>query len=145
MLPSRILVATDGSPSAKVAEAFAAEMAVAERASNLAVVTVIVESPEHPGAVSVTDAEYEAGNKLVEAAAVHIRKVMGVDSIPVEALVLRSSSAASAIIGEAHATGTCSHIVLGDRGHGEIANLLLGSTSHQVIQAAHCPVTVVRA
>jgi nucleotide-binding universal stress UspA family protein len=144
MLPSRILVATDGSPAAKAAEAFAAQMAVAQNAGTVVIMTVVRERPSHVRVVPATAAEMEAGEQLVKEAAEHVREVMGKDSTAIETRVFHALSEAGAIIEEAHATGTCSHIVMGDRGHGGFANLLLGSTSHQVIQGAHCPVTIIR-
>jgi nucleotide-binding universal stress UspA family protein len=145
MLPPRILVATDGSPAAKAAEAFAAEMAVAQHASAVEVVTVNrIFIGRAPAVVPITVDEVEAGEQLVKEAAAHIREVMGDDSIPIETKVLESASEAGAIIAEAHATDVCTHIVMGARGMGGIASLLLGSTSHQVIQGAHCPVTIIR-
>ncbi|MGO8684497.1 MAG: universal stress protein [Thermoleophilia bacterium] len=145
MLPPRILVATDGSPAAKAAEAFAAETAVAQHASAVVIVTVNrIFIGRAPAMVPITVDEVEAGEQLVKEAAEHVREVMGDDSIPVETKVLESASEAGAIIAEAHATDVCTHIVMGARGMGGIASLLLGSTSHQVIQGAHCPVTIIR-
>jgi nucleotide-binding universal stress UspA family protein len=35
-------------------------------------------------------------------------------------------------------------VVVGSRGHGRLAGLLLGSVAQKVISLAHCPVVVVR-
>lgn len=51
--------------------------------------------------------------------------------------------AAREIIGEADKRGA-GVIVMGSRGHGDLAGLLLGSTAHKVIHLADRPVLVVR-
>lgn len=38
----------------------------------------------------------------------------------------------------------CAAIVMGSRGHGRVASLLLGSVASKVVQAAPCPVTIVK-
>jgi nucleotide-binding universal stress UspA family protein len=147
MLPSRILVATDGSPSAKAAEAFAAETAAAEHASTVVVVTVLATAHPtgHVGPLGPTDPEIQEAQDLVSRAAERIKGLVGTDSIAIEPKVITSAlSEAEGIIGEAHATGACSHIVMGNRGHGEFKEVIVGSTSHHVIREAHCPVTIIR-
>lgn len=144
MLPSRILVATDGSQSAKAAEAFAAEMAVAEHASTVDIVTVALQHLVRGTVLPPLAGEIAAAKKRVEEAAEHIRWMIGNDSIAIEEKVLEAPFVAGAIIAEAHASDTGSHIVMGNRGHGEIAGLLLGSISHDVIRGALCPVTIIR-
>jgi nucleotide-binding universal stress UspA family protein len=109
------------------------------------VVTVIREHASHVGVVPATAVEREAGEQLVKDAAEHVREVMGKDSVAIETRVFAALSEAGAIIAEAHTTGRCSHIVMGARGHGGFTTLLLGSTSHEVIQGSHCPVTIIRA
>jgi len=51
--------------------------------------------------------------------------------------------AARAILQEAEAEGADA-IVMGCRGHGDLAGLLLGSVAHKVIQLSHCTVVVAR-
>ena len=38
----------------------------------------------------------------------------------------------------------CDLIILGSRGHGDLASLLLGSVSHRVCQSAHCACLIIR-
>ncbi len=38
----------------------------------------------------------------------------------------------------------CDQIIMGSRGHSDLEGLLVGSTTHRVLQIAACPVTVVR-
>jgi hypothetical protein len=85
------------------------------------------------------EAETQAADHVVEETVDPIREIIGDDSIAIDKKVLVSCSRPEAIINEAHANGTCSHIVTGTRGHGELADLILGSTSNHVIRDAHCP------
>ncbi len=143
MLPSRILIATNGSPSANAAEEFAAEMAAAQHASSVVVITVLRELVARGTVVTPLGAEIEQADRLVTSAAERIRATIADASIPVEAKVIQSVEEAGAFVAEAHATGVCSHIVMGRHGRPEVAELLLGSTTHDVLQKAHCPVTIV--
>jgi len=56
---------------------------------------------------------------------------------------LREASDAEAILEEAE-THHCDLIVMGTRGLGRLAGLLLGSVSQKVVQHAKCPVLLVR-
>jgi nucleotide-binding universal stress UspA family protein len=149
MLPSRIVVATDGSPAANAAVAFAADLAKSTKATDVVVVSVAhqhrIMIDRGGGAVAEPDdKEVALRRQLVDNAAGRIRELIGEDGARVETKVLKALSPADAIIQEAHAGGGMSHIVMGDRGHGGFESLLLGSVSHHVIQGAHCPVTVIR-
>ena len=144
MLPSRILVATDGSPSAVAAEAFAAELAVAEHASNIDIVTVALKLPVRGAVIPPSPMEIEAAERHVAEAAEHIRWMIGGEPILIEERVLDAAFVAEAIIREAYATDERSHIVMGSRGRGGLMAFLLGSISQETIRGAYCPVTIVR-
>ncbi|HET9840728.1 MAG TPA: universal stress protein [Nocardioides sp.] len=55
--------------------------------------------------------------------------------------LLRGETASRALV---DASEDASLVVVGSRGRGAVAQALLGSTSHDVIHHAHCPVAVVR-
>lgn len=55
--------------------------------------------------------------------------------------LVHGANVAEELIGESANAGL---VVLGTRGHGGFAGLLLGSVSLSVAQHAHCPVAIVR-
>ncbi len=140
-----VVVGTDGSDGATLAVRFAAEEArlrqvplVALRSWNM---TSAPTPPTEPGIVPPMG-DYEAAvaaelrDQVVralggeDALAGLDLQVMPVHASPVKALL--------------EATQHAALVVVGTRGHGALAGLLLGSTSEQVVTRAHGPVAVVR-
>ena len=64
----------------------------------------------------------------------------GSPEIEVESVLAHTSPELALIEESKHA----SLVVVGSRGRGGFAGLVLGSTSHQVVQHAECPVVVIR-
>jgi nucleotide-binding universal stress UspA family protein len=147
MVPQRILVATDGSDSARRAEVFAADLAglmqhgevvcaMVIRPTDLASVRGAALMPS--SAVEVSDTEAALAESVARVRAV------AAAGVTVRGVVIEALSPAKGIIDEAHADGTCSLIVMGNRGHGGFSSLVLGSVSTQVLHGAHCPVVIVK-
>jgi nucleotide-binding universal stress UspA family protein len=138
MMVRTILVATDGSPLARAALDFAIDLAPRYGATLVLVhafphVSDLLGTPQYEQLLA---ARTLIGQQLLEAA----RTQVG-DAAPVE-LVLVEGPAAPAILRLAAELG-CDMIVMGSRGHGQIAGLLLGSVSSVVAQRAECPVLIV--
>ncbi len=153
MIPQRILIATDGSPAAKSAEALGADLAglmSSARPVEVVVLTVVhdVGHVTPAGGLIPPSLETADAERMSAEGVDHIRSLLSTEARPhpveVKAKVIESMTPGGGIVAEAHATGTCSMIILGNRGRGGLAEALLGSVSQHVVHEAHCPVMIAR-
>lgn len=136
----RILLAVDGSEHAVRAAKVAADLARCMKAE-LRVLAVYAPIPPYLGEPNLQQA---INARLDEAQAILQRAVETVGEIPGEIHTeLIEGDAAETII-EVAKTRNSDLIVMGSRGLGRLAGLLLGSTSQKVLSHAPCPVLIVR-
>jgi nucleotide-binding universal stress UspA family protein len=137
-----IVVGVDGSPGSRKALTWAAAEAN-QHMADLVVLNVWEHTLMPPaGSVSVSehyvpDPSQATAEELVRI----IKDELGEDPpVPVQPRV-KQGSAAKVLIEE---SATADLLVVGSRGHGGFAGLVLGSVSQHVAAYADCPVTVVR-
>ena len=141
----RVLIAYDGSAGATEGVALAAAVAWPSD-STIRVVSVI--EPMMPNAGTIYGGAALAPGVDEEITAYTRETMEGVverlrsPGRTVEGEVLRGR-VASAIIDDARES-RADLLVIGSRGHGTIASLLLGSVSSEVVDHVHCPVLVAR-
>jgi nucleotide-binding universal stress UspA family protein len=137
----RILLATDGSSHSEEALKYARDLARRDHAQVI-VVHAFAPVPSYLGdpwedrvmarhVAAGREVANEAAQKLQEAGLEVIVEVL--DGPPAEA-ILRVADVRQ-----------CDLIVMGSRGHGTLASLLLGSVSHHVVAHARAPVMIVSA
>jgi len=139
MARARIVVGVDGSEPSKAALRWAIEEARLRGAPVLAVHAWLMQFGAGPGfvvpAVEPNDVQREAESMLDAAIAEVGTEGLDVDRVAVEGV------AARVLIEAAEGADL---LVVGSRGHGGFAGLLLGSVSQQCAHHAPCPVVVVR-
>jgi nucleotide-binding universal stress UspA family protein len=137
----KVLLAVDGSEHALHAARTAADLARTVNAKEFRIVVAYDFIPPYLGEPNMQyaiDARIEESNKIMEAAI----KVVG--DLPCEIHTeFLEASPAEAIISVAN-TRHSDVIVIGSRGVGTLAGLLLGSTSQKIVAHAPCPVLIVR-
>jgi nucleotide-binding universal stress UspA family protein len=135
-----VVVGVDGSPGSSAALRFGAEEARL-RGATLRVLRVWQLPPGAYAPVPYpVDFYAEIAPKTKEALNAQVAEVLGEDpQIPIEQKV-EEGPPAKVLIAEA---SDALLLVVGSRGHGGFAELLLGSTSAQVVHHAPCPVVVV--
>jgi nucleotide-binding universal stress UspA family protein len=136
-----ILVGVDGSECSQGALEYAAEEA-ALRGAPLHIVCVW-DVPDVGKAISSYPAEFlkiiqEEAKEIVARARVGVAELK--PDLIVNAEVIKGHPS-DVICEEARKAAL---VVVGNRGRGGVASLLLGSVSHHVVHLAPCPVTVVR-
>jgi len=134
----KILVAVDGSWQSNAALAIAADLAQRYGATlcllhAFAHVSDLLGLPQYEQLLERRSAR---GQQVLE----NTRAQVG-DAVPVETQLIEGPPA-PAILRIAREDG-CAMIVMGSRGNGQLAGLLLGSVSSAVAQRAQCPVLIV--
>lgn len=142
----RVLIAYDGSPNATEAVALAESISWPND-SRIRVVTVIEPSVMAISGPLDRGASYtpELDEVITASANSMMREAvdrLGSSRRSVDGKVLRGR-AASAIVDDAR-DFDADLVIIGSRGHGAIASLLLGSVSSEVVDHAPCPVLVAR-
>ena len=138
---TKILLATDGSSHAKEALKYACDLALRDGAQVI-VVHAFAPVPSYlgePWGDQAIGRHVAEGHRIAELAAEQLREA-GVD-LKVEVL---EGPPADAILRVADVR-QCDLIVMGSRGHGTLASLLLGSVSQHVAAHARVPVMIVQA
>ena len=134
-----VVVGVDGSPDGEAAIGYAFEEA---RLRQAPLVAVHAWSDEvfDPAVAALLD---RAGIEQREAAVLEEAMAPWQQKNPDVRVRTRLAldSAAGTLVGE---SGSAQLVVVGSRGHGGLAGLLMGSVSRAVVHHAHCPVAVVR-
>jgi nucleotide-binding universal stress UspA family protein len=136
-----IVWATDGSPSAEEALPFAAGLAKSGGA-RLVIVHVDEVIPTRGGGTYHVQADETDVVASVEG---HLAKLRGEGIDTHLERRTAGSGGAAHTIADAAREADADLIVVGTRGHGSVAGLILGSVTHRLLHIAPCPVLVVPA
>ena len=142
-----VVVAVDGSPAADAALRFAAAAAVAAGAT-LVITSVWLTVTEDwtraywlavaPG-TDPDEAARQAVEKVAAAAAARVATLAPGLDVEVHTRGGRPAEVILEVAGD-----DAGLVVVGSRGRGSLAGLLLGSVGHEIVHGARCPVAVVR-
>lgn len=136
-----ILLAVDGSEHALHAARVASNLANVMKSQTLRIVFAYDPIPVHLGEPYLQDA---INARLNEAEQIVQKAVQAVGAVSAEIHTELIEGNPAEVIIEVAQTNNSNVIVMGSRGLGKLAGLLLGSTSQKVVSHAPCPVLIVR-
>ena len=137
----KILFAVDGSDHALHAARVAAEMARGMKPKEFRIVVSYDSIPVYLGEPNM---QFAIDNRKKDAEEILDKAIKEVGTIPGEIHTEMIEGDPAAAIIEVATTRESEIIIMGSRGLGRLAELLLGSTSQKVVAHAHCPVLIVR-
>jgi nucleotide-binding universal stress UspA family protein len=137
----KVLLAVDGSEHALHAARIAADLARAMNSKDFRIVVAYDFIPPYLGEPNM---QYAIDARMEEAKSILQNAVKAVGELPCKIHTeLIEGSIAEAIIDVA-TTRKSDVIVMGSRGLGKLAGLLIGSNSQKVVAHAPCPVLIIR-
>ena len=136
-----VLIGYDGSPQSKKALEYGIDFAM-HAGAELTIVTAYSKVPEYLGSPQSDDLLGQMADEARRAAEMAAEQARAVNLEKVNVEVLEGSPA-ERILAVAETRG-CDCIVVGSRGRGEMASLLLGSVSDRLAHHARVPVLIVR-
>ncbi|HEY5251626.1 MAG TPA: universal stress protein [Acidimicrobiales bacterium] len=135
----RIVVGVDGSESSRQAMRWAAHQAELTGARLEVVITW--ELPTSFGWVPPYPSDFNPAEDAQTAADEEVSTALGAHpDVKVQTTVIEGHPAPTLV----EASKGAALLVLGSRGHGEFAGMLIGSVSQHCVSTAHCPVLVWR-
>jgi nucleotide-binding universal stress UspA family protein len=140
--PERILVATDFSPAAELAQRLAVDLARGFEAElHVVHVQVLLDDPH------LEEKHQLELDRLVESSGLRRREAMEIPAseteVPIHTHLVRGLSASEAVV-ETAVDLKCDLIVMGTHGRRGFTHLLLGSVAEHVVRTARMPVLTVR-
>jgi nucleotide-binding universal stress UspA family protein len=136
-----ILLAVDGSEHALHAARVAASLANSMNSKTLRVVVAYAPIPPYLGEPNLQDA---INARLTESQRILQKAVETLGTVSAEVYTDPIEGDAAESILEVARTQESDVIVMGSRGLGRLAGMLVGSTSQKVVAHAPCPVLIVR-
>jgi nucleotide-binding universal stress UspA family protein len=139
----RLLVAVDGSPASLRAVSYVCALREAGVPVEAELLNVVAPLPEGFAAGALTgDGIDRYYRERAHGVLSNVTETLRAAHVPCTVHV--ASGRAPDHINDLSRKLECGRIVMGTRGHGTLASLLLGSTAYQVIHVAAAPVTLVR-
>ena len=137
----KILLAVDGSDHALHAARIAAEMARGMKPKEFRVVVSYEPIPLYLGEPNM---QHAIDNRKKETEEILSKALKEVCELPCEIHTERLEGDPATAISDVAAVRKSEIIIMGSRGLGRLAGLVLGSTSQKVVAHAPCPVLIVR-